>query len=422
MIKKLFESSLFRSSGIYTLTNMLNAAIPFLMMPILTRFMTPVDYGIVAMFTVLIGFLNPFVGINMHGAINRQYFEQDKIDLPKYITNGIFVLGINFFVISIIVYSLSNQISNVTSFPAEWLWAVMLVASFQVVTQINLVLWQVQVKPITYGVFQILQTSLNVGLTLLLVVSFGLGWQGRIQGQLIAICFFGLLGLFLLWKNRWIKFEFNDKYIKHLFSFGLPLIPHTVGALLITMVDRVFITNMVGVGATGIYTVGYQVGMIIGILQDSFNKAWVPWFYKKLKEDKEEDKIKIVKITYAYFFIIALIALLLGFLSPWFLSFLVGKEFSNSGQFVIWIAIGFAFNGMYKMVANYIFYMQKTSILMYTTFLTACLNLVLNYFLIKLNGALGAAQATSISFFITFIVTWFISSRVYKMPWRFMGS
>ncbi|TLS35164.1 lipopolysaccharide biosynthesis protein [Pseudalkalibacillus caeni] len=418
MIKKLLSSSLFRSSGIYTLTNMLNAAIPFLMMPVLTRYMTPIDYGIVAMFTVLIGFLNPFIGVNMHGAINRQYFERDKVDVPRYITNGLFVLAINTLFISIIVWLLAGKISKLTSFPAEWLWAVMLVAVFQVLVQIKIVLWQVQVKPIPYGLFQILQTSLNVGITLILVVGFGQGWQGRIEGQIIAVCLFGIIGLFLLWKNNWIKISLNIDYLKHLFSFGLPLIPHTVGALLITMVDRVFITNMVGVGATGLYTVGYQIGMIIGILQDSFNKAWVPWFYKKLKEDQYNDKLKIVRITYGYFVVIILIAMLLGLFSPWFLSFFVGKEFEDSSQFVIWIAIGFAFNGMYKMVTNYIFYLQKTTILMYTTFLTACLNLVFNYFFIKLNGAVGAAQATSLSFFITFVVTWVMAAKIYKMPWN----
>jgi O-antigen/teichoic acid export membrane protein len=417
MINLLKKSSLLRSSGIYTLTNMLNSAIPFLMMPVLTRFMSPEDYGIVAMFTVIIGFLVPIVGINMNGAISRQYYERETIDFRVYLGNAFILLALNFIIIACIVWLLAEPISLITSFPKEWLWAVLLVASFQVITQITLVIWQVQVKPISYGVFQILQTLLNVGLTLYLVVLARQGWEGRIEGQTIAFIVFGIIGFFLLLKNGWIKFDYNASYMKHILKFGIPLIPHTIGAFVITMMDRVFITNMVGVAETGIYTVGYQIGMIIGILQDSFNKAWVPWFFERLKRDNEEEKRKIVKITYLYFIVILLIALILSLLAPALLSFFVGEEFKESSSFVIWIAFGFAFNGMYKMVTNYIFYLQQTRYLMYLTFLTAILNTLLNYIFIKYYGAVGAAIATTISFFIIFIFTWILSSKIYKMPW-----
>ena len=42
---------------------------------------------------------------------------------------------------------------------------------------------------------------------------------------------------------------------------------------------------------------------------------------------------------------------------------------------------------------------------------------VLNYFLIKANGVIGAAQATTITFFVSFVLTWILSAKVYKMPW-----
>ena len=42
---------------------------------------------------------------------------------------------------------------------------------------------------------------------------------------------------------------------------------------------------MVNVAATGLYSVGYQVGMIIGLLANSFNLTWSPFLYEKLKEN-----------------------------------------------------------------------------------------------------------------------------------------
>ncbi|QHE53723.1 oligosaccharide flippase family protein [Pontibacillus sp. HMF3514] len=417
-MKMLIRSSLLRSSGIYTAANLLNAAIPFFMLPILTRYLTPTDYGIVAMFTAMIGFFTPVIGINIHGAINRQYFERDQIDLPKYIGNAFLLLFTSFLIVSLFVWLISNPLASLTAFPKEWLFAVLLVSLFQVINQVMLVMWQVKVKPLKYGTFQVLQTSLNVGLTLFFVLILAMGWEGRIQGQLIAICFFGLISLIILRKDGLINFSFNKGYIRHILNFGMPLIPHTLGAVIITMSDRFFVTSMVGVSATGVYTVGYQLGMVIGISQDSFNKAWVPWFFGKLKKNEEKDKVTIIKITYMYFVIILILALVFGFLSPILLPYLLGEEFRSAGQFIIWIALGFAFNGMYKMVTNYIFFLQKTKYLMILTFVTAVINLVLNYFLINEFGAIGAAMATCIAFLIIFIFTWIIASKLYKMPWN----
>ena len=70
------------------------------------------------------------------------------------------------------------------------------------------------------------------------------------------------------------------------------------------------------------------------------------------------------------------------------------------------------------MVTNYIFYAEKTSILAKITFFSASLNVVLNYFFIKKFVAIVAAQATSVIYFIQFLLTWLLSAKVYKMPWR----
>lgn len=94
------------------------------------------------------------------------------------------------------------------------------------------------------------------------------------------------------------------------------------------------------------------------------------------------------------------------------------RNFKGAGIYVLWIALGYAFNGMYKMVVNYIFYVKKTYILAWITFITATINVILSYYLIKLNGALGSAQGTMLAFFFSYIFTWILSSRVYKMPWN----
>ena len=417
-IKKLIQSGLFRTAGVYTITQVINSAIPFLLMPILTRYLTPADYGIVAMFGVLLSFVAPFTGLSIHGAIARQYYERDETDMPRYISNCLLILLSSTIIVGIIFYFLAEPISKVASFPMQWMWAVIVVSAAQFINRINLTLWQVQVRPVPYGIYQISQTLMNLGFSLWFVVGLGINWQGRIQAQVIAFGAFAVFGLFLLYHNGWIRLKVDKNYIKNALNFGVPLIPHALSGTIKTMVDRVMITSMVSVASTGLYSVGFQIGMIIGILEDSFNRAYVPWLYERLKRDQYNEKITIVKLTYAYFVSIICLALALGAIAPWFLSFFVGPQFAGSSQFVLWIAVGFAFNGMYKMVVNYIFYVRKTYILAWVTFSTAIVSIVINYFSIKYLGAIGAAYTYALISFITFLLVWVLSSRVYHMPWN----
>lgn len=385
----------------------------------MTRYLTPTDYGIVATFDVLLAVMVVFVGLSMQGAINVNYFKLKKEELREYIGNVFFILFSNFVLIFIIVFFLKTYISNMIKFPVKWIPIVIAIALCQSIFTINLRLWQVEQKSLPYGLFQISRTILNVILSLIFIVALVWGWQGRLLGVVITSIVFGLLSIFVIYKRGYIKISFNKKYIKDALFFGVPLIPHALGGWIMTSIDRFFINSMVGVAATGLYSVGYSVGMIIGLLAHSFNLAWSPFLYEKLKENNYLTKVKIVKFTYLYDAGIIFLALSLSFIAPYFLKFFVSKDFYYAYKYVLWIALGYAFNGMYFMVVNYIFYIKKTYILAWVTFSSASINIVLNYFFIKANGAIGAAQATTITFFICFVLTWILSARVYKMPWLF---
>ena len=311
----------------------------------------------------------------------------------------------------------SDSISKFTSFPEQSLYLIIVAAFGNSLVSITLSLWQVREKAFFYGLFQVLQTLMNLVLSIVFVVSLGMNWQGRVNAQVIAITIFAVVGLIIIIKREHPSLKYHQSSDKDIISYGVPLIPHTIGMVLINMTDRIFITNMVGIEATGVYTVGFQIGMIIMVLQDSFNKAWTPYLFKKLNEVNLRIKKNIVKITYLYFALIILSALVLSAITPIIVRVFIGDSFAESVHYVFWIALGFAFNGMYKMVSGVIFYNKKTHILSYITFITAMVNVVLNYILIKVNGTIGASQATFLAFFISFILTWIIANKVYPMPW-----
>jgi len=413
----ILRHKLFKNTFAYTFFDVARSAIPFLLLPVLTRYLTPSDYGIVAIFQVLLPMMVVFVGLNMYGAVAVNFFKIEKQKIKIYIGNVIFILLASFVLTFAIIYIFKNPLANLIKFPDNWLVLLPAIALFQSVFTVAITIWQVEQKPLPYGILQILNTILNVGLSLFFIVVLNLGWEGMLLGTAITSVVFGIISIVLLCKKQYVKLSFNKNYVKDASFYGISLIPNSLGGWIMTGIDRFFISSMVGIAAVGIYTVGYQVGMIISLLAASFNRAWVPFLFEKLKENNYSAKIKIVKFTYLYNMGIIILALFLGFIAPYFLKIFVTASFYSTYKYVIWVALGYAFMGMHHMVANYIFYVKKTYILAWITFFSACVNIVLTYIFIKVNGPIGAAQATTVTFFVSFVLTWILSARVYSMPW-----
>lgn len=410
--------TLLRNASVYTGANILNAGIPFLLLPVLTRVLSPTDYGTIAMFGIVVTIMGAFTGLSVHGAVGVRYFQLDRQRMPPYVGVCLVILAASSAVVLCVVAIGRPWLETITHVPGDWLLVAVLVSSAQFVINIRLSLWQVQHKAVCYGVFQISQSLLNAGLSLFLILSLGMAWEGRALGQSAAMIAFMLIALFLLLRRAEASWPTNKSDARDALKFGVPLIPHVIGGLLIATTDRFMITNMLDVAQAGIYMVALQMGMVLGLLTDSFNRAYAPYLMGELvKEDRTRDR-KIVRGTYFYFMVVTVGALLLGATAPRLLSVLVGEQFRAAAGAVLYVAMGYAFGGMYYMVANYIFLMSKTGYLAVVTFASGVFNVIATYFLIKLNGVLGAAQAFMVSQAMIFLCTWWLAHYFRPMPWR----
>jgi O-antigen/teichoic acid export membrane protein len=410
--------TLLRNASIYTGANILNAGIPFLLLPVLTRVLSPADYGTIAMFGIVVTIVGAFTGLTVHGAVGVRYFQLDQERMPPYVGACLAILAVSGSMVFCVVAVGRPWLESITRVPGRWLLVAVLVSSAQFVINIRLSLWQVQHKAFRYGAFQISQSMLNAGLSLFLILSLGMAWEGRALGQSAAVSVFMLIALFLLLQRTEASWPTNTRDVRDALKFGVPLIPHVIGGLSIATVDRFMITNMLDVAQAGIYMVALQMGMVLGLLTDSFNSAYAPYLMGVLvKEDRARDR-NIVRGTYAYFLVVIVAALLLGVTAPHLLGVLVGERFRAAAGVVLYVAMGYAFGGMYYMVANYVFLENKTGYLAVVTFSSGVFNIIATFLLIKVNGIIGAAQAFMLSQAMIFFCTWWLAQRLRPMPWR----
>jgi O-antigen/teichoic acid export membrane protein len=409
------KNSFIKSVGSYTLVNIINKGIPFLLLPVLTNYLSKEDYGIITNIESLIVITTAFIGVNFSASVTRQFVKKD-VNLKAYVSTGFRIVFISFCLLTLIFFTFLDTIHNWTAIPKPIILSITIFSLLDNMMEVILAIWRMENKPFKYGALRITRTIIEIGITLILVVVYHQNWFGRFFGIYLAGILMGLIAIMLLYKNGFLNKKYNRTYKTHFLKYGLPLIPHTISGVLIMYSDKLIITKYLGVGENGIYSVAFTIGMAISLLQNSFNQAWVPWMYKKLALNSDLEKKKLVKITYLYMLGMLLLAATLWLVTPIIYLFL-GKDFTTGMGIVAIIGLGFAFNGMYKMMVNYIFYSEKTQIISLITIVIAIINITLSIYLITDYGIYGAAYASAISFFLQFIITWIVSAIVYPMPW-----
>ena len=419
IVYNLFQKSYIRSSSIYFFGSFVNGVLPLLLLPILTRYLTPTDYGIVATSLVLVNMLSLFVGFNTSGLIARGHFDNDFDSHQRLVSTNIIVAGIITVFLTLLLIVLRNPIGEVSKFPASWVPLMAVIAFFNIINLLYLTILQVREEPKKFVFLQILLTGLNLGIAIILVVGIGLDWQGRILATIIAglivtaVCFYGLivrLGLLCMVIDR--------VSLKALLAFGIPLIPHFIGGLLMTMAPRLYLNNLASVADTGLYSVGYNVASPIALLTGAVNQAYLPEILKRLSS-ASTDLVRLARVLLMGAIALPILGLAYGLVASLFLPLIVGPKFLSAGGYILWLALAFAMQGVCFIFISFVIYSKKTHLITWRAdFVGGIAMLILCPFLISLNGPIGAAHAGFLASAISCIGYIITSRKAYPMPWK----
>lgn len=413
------KSNLIKGAGLYILTSILNASIPLVLLPILTRYLSPSAYGEVALFTIWVSIASSLCGLTVHGAANRKYFDfkNSSKEMGEYIFSCIIILCCSSLILLLIVYLFSGFLSYTFQFPRQWLLLGILVAAATFFIQIRLGQWRVREKPINFGIFQISQSIVNMSMSIVLVVPLALGAAGRIGGYAASIVLFAIISVLLLKRNGLLVCSWRLDFIKDALRFGVPLVPHTVGTFLLLSIDRAVISSLLGVDNAGIYMVAAQIASVSALILDAINKAFSPWVYRNLSSLNNERARHMVVATYYLYGMIA-VGVALGFLiGDDLLIMIAGEEFHEAANIVGWIILGQGFRGCYIFLTSYIFYQRRTGLISLVTLVFGIFNVFLLFAFINVFGLVGAAYALCVSMFLQWLVVWRLANNLIPMPW-----
>jgi len=408
------EKSKFIST--YLTFSIITKLIPFFTLPILTHILSIEDYGLWTLFLAALMFSSPVVGFMQRSQVSRKFYNTSKIKLAQIIYN-IFILSlinavIFFSILNIVGFFVESPLLNFQNF-----LILSLASLFKSIIDVTTTVYRFLNKAFSFGFVELMSQGLIYVIGLSLIFIFSNDWAYLLYGLLVSYFLISLYCLYSLFKLELINTSFSIDDIKSSFKICFPLIPHAVGATVIATSDKFIIENLLSLESVAIYSTGYMLGSSSQLVIESINKVWSPYVYKQLSDLNYAKKIALIRTTYLFYLGLPLLSLVSALVAKIYLDTFLPEEYSDAGVIIYLAAFATIFRGFYVFLFPYINHIGKTHIFMYSTTISAIVNLVLTYFLLIELGLVGAVIATGVAFFIQFVIILLYTNKYFDLPW-----
>ena len=185
MFKKLFSNSM-----IYVLSLLFNKGLTFLLLPVLTFYLTKEDYGVLGLVTAISTMASIYVGFFPSGFLLARFAQYGKEKMAEYMHHILLLtIATTSLVLLILIgfqhYLLPEHLENKTILMV----VITLYAMFTIFFRFIDTLLQVEQNAIKFAVLQTLQSVGSLGLGLVLIIEFSYGWKGKYYAELLILFF-----------------------------------------------------------------------------------------------------------------------------------------------------------------------------------------------------------------------------------------
>lgn len=409
------------ASAVYGLANLGIRALNFLLLPVYTRFLTPADYGIIALAETLAAFLLSVVGLGFDASIQRLYFRHvhDPQMLSRYVGSVLkfaLTLGATFLMLALVTgFWLQHAFSPHASVPFRYLAMAMITATATQFFGYRLVLYQAEHRPWAYAILALVSFGLTASLTVALVVYARRGIVGMLGGKLIAavIC----LIVAVLLARYTLRSRFHWGYVRETVAMGLPLVPHLLMALGLVTADRFILAHYRDFREVGLYAIAYTLGMSMSLITMSLNQAWAPVYYDLARKGGEGGHV-LGQMCSGLVIVLAAFACFGALIAQDFVAHFLDHRYDSAGRVVPWIIGAYLAHSLFSMFSLAVMQERKTTLIMGASFAALVVNTVLNFALIPRWGMYGAAYATLVAYALEALVMYIFAQRTFRLDYH----
>jgi len=369
---------------LYSISTAINKGIVLLFFPFLTILLTLEDFGKWNLVIVISSLLVPILSLNGAAAILREGSQDKRLGFTilKYYNIITLLIGV---IMSSLVAFLDLQ---------YWILYAFIIASFEAVLLLYLTYLRTLDKAIEYFSIILFKTLL-----LFLIILYAYYQKISLYDLLLYHSLVVGVFAFVLSFIVFIKKNLNKKFVfSPIFIFSLVLIPHGISQWIMSSSDRLILEWLSGSYEVGIYSLSYNIAMILMLINSAIALSIPPYMIKNIDRWKNENyDHKLMEYYTIFSSVLFFIVVSLYSLDKYYFNILgyYGQEMIPM-IFIIYLSIYFL--GLYYIYANYLFFHKQAYIISKATLYSATFNIVGTILFVYFFGTIGAAFGTLLAY------------------------
>jgi O-antigen/teichoic acid export membrane protein len=407
---------------IYGLTSSLQNILGFVLLPILTSYYTPSEFGVYSIILLASSLASAIFYFGASSALGRFYFDEDSDKYRKEIVSTALFITMGGASLLVILSFIFGEYLSILLFDSR-VYRIPLIlafsgASFGFLLNTMTLLLRYEKRSILFMIITLAGVILNFVLTYILLTSYNFGILAPLCGSAISmgLCF---AFLFVNYFSK-LTLNVNSSYYKKTLYFGIQFSVSGLLFYLLDYVDRIIIKELLPMADVGIYSLGCRIAAIINVvLILPFSLIWAPIRMENATNDgNKEFTAKIFSYLALIGFVLVTFAMLFG----QDLMSLIFKNDQYEGYAKVFplIMLSLLFYGFQNILDFGIYLHKKVHFYIIISFVGILFNVLMNYWLIPYFGYMGSAYVTFFTYFITTTLIYFISSKYYflHLEWK----
>lgn len=416
---------------LYGTSTILGRFLNFILVPFYSNIFPPDEYGIVANIYAYMAVLNIIFIYGLDAAYLKLGSLPELRDKKETFSTAFFsVFGSSLLFILFLFLGKSGLINFLNSSGDQslqtaystYLNYTFFILALDALAVLPFIWLRLQNRVIVFSVIKIINIVINVSLNLILILHLDWGIEAIFVSNLAASVATLLILAPLIAKN--LALRFSGMIYKRLLKFGIPFLPGGLAAMLISVIDKPIVERLAGLEELGIYQVNYKLGIFMMLFVSMFRYAWQPFFLQHAYDD--DAKALFAKVFTVFTLVGSLLTVFISLFIEdivrikFFGAFtIIGSEYWGGLDIVPIILLGYLFNGFYVNFMAGLYIKEKSLPLPLIMAIAALANIGLNYLLIPHLGITGAALACLASYIIMAVGFFFVSQKVYPLPYEY---
>lgn len=412
---------LIKHTAIYGSGFVATAAVSLVLVPVYTHYLSPSEYGLLALLLVLYGLMKVVYDLGFTNSVARFYFDEKGADeagagLSQMSSTALAFLAVFGGLLTAALWLFDEEMSRLLTGGSGHgnlvrIVAVMLYAETLAIVPLTMI--RMQERSSAFVLITIARLVGALALSLVFVVLLDRGVEGALLGN--AVPSVGVLLLLLPEYRRIVGAAPSQTLLRQMLAFGLPFFPVLLSGWLIDASDRYLLELFRSREEVGFYSLAYRIVQVMQLAVAAFSMGWAPLRYRIYAREDAREIYR--RLTTYYVLAAGLLSVAIAVFAGAIIAVVSPPSYAPAASVVPLLVLAYAMQGLYYLMVTGMGVTKQTMPMVWISGAAVVLNIGINLLLVPAWGMKGAALTTVLAYVVLVGGTWLYSQRVYPIPY-----